>query len=167
LEKALGLQEKPPIDFDPRWLTVEGLRKSRGEFEDFIEPGSWTVFLARDPDTYAKTYKPTSDADRLLSMGIAMFQVDVLFQELRARWEPVEGRETRQPVLPDYPLVSRIPDIASDAIYEPGEVSSLLTELRRAHEVVKDPKSIRGLDNLIRIANWAEKLNLGIYFGGE
>ena len=59
LEKGLGLTERDPQQFDPRWLTAEALAHSKGDFEDFVEPGEWSVFLARDPDTYAKTFKPT------------------------------------------------------------------------------------------------------------
>ncbi len=164
LEQRLGLQEKASLDFDPQWLTREGLAQSRGEFEEFFEPGSWSVFLARDPKVYPKMSKPTSPADRSLRMGIEMSEHDALFKELGARWET--GGE-RQPVLKDYPLLSRLDEITSDATYAPEEVSSLLTEYSRAEQVVKDPESIRGLDKLIRIAKWAQKLQLGIYFGGQ
>src|SRR5262249_57899460 len=86
LEKRLGLTERDPQQFDPRWLTAEGLAQSKGEFEDFVEPGTWSVFLARDPDTYAKTFKPTSPADRSLGLSMTMSQQDDLFKELGAVW---------------------------------------------------------------------------------
>ena len=164
VEKTLGLEEKIPVDFNPRWLTREGLEQSRGEFEEFIEPGDWPVFLARDPKVYAKTGKETSQMDRRLSLGIGMSEQGRLFKELGARWE--RDRES-QPLLPDYPLLSRLDDITSDAFYEPDEINSLLAEYNRAEQVVKDPRSIRGLDKLIRIAKWAQKLKLGIYFSGQ
>jgi len=159
LEKRLGLTERDPQQFDPRWLTAEGLAQSKGEFEDFLEPGTWSVFLARDPDAYAKTSKPTSPKDRSLSMGIGMFQQNDLFNELGAATE-------ESPIIPGFPLLSRLSDISSDAVYEPGEVASFLEELLRAQQIVKKPRSIRGLDNLIRIARWAQELNVGIHFGG-
>jgi hypothetical protein len=163
LEQRLGLQGHIPADFDPRWLTREGLAQSRGEFEEFFEPGSWTVFLARDPNTYAKTFQPTSSADRSLSIGIGMFQSDELLKELGAKWNGA-GQLL---ALPDFPLLSRFPDIASDAVYQPDEIDPLLTELLRAQDRVRKSQSIRGLDNLIRIARWAAKLKVGIYFGGQ
>ena len=164
LEKTLGLGEETPVDFDPRWLTREGLEKSRGEFEEFVERGDWPVFLARDPKLYARTGKQTSQLDRTLSIGIGMSEQGTLFKELGARWE--NGAE-RQPPLPNYPLLSRLDDITSDVIYEPDEINSLLAEYSLAEQVVKDPQSIRGLDKLIRIAKWAQKLQLGIYFSGQ
>jgi hypothetical protein len=164
LEKTLGLEEKIPVDFDPQWLTRKGLAQSRGEFEEFVEPGDWPVFLARDPNVYAKTGKQTSQADRTLSIGIGMSEQGVLFKELGARWG--SGRE-RQPILPDYRLLSRLDDITSSAIYAPDEISSLLAEYSRAEQVVREPQSIRGLDKLIRIAKWAQQLQLGIYFAGQ
>ena len=66
-----------------------------------------------------------------------------------------------------FPPLSRFPDIASDAVYQPNEIDPLLTELLRAQDRVRKSKSIRGIDNLIRIARWAAKLKVGIYFGGQ
>ena len=163
LEQRLGLQARIPADFDPRWLTRQGLAQSRGEFEEFFEPGSWTVFLARDPNAYAKTFQPTSSADRSLSIGIGMFQCDELLKELGAKWNDA-GQLL---ALTGFPMLSRFPDIASDAVYQPDEIEPLLTELLRAQDGVRKSQSLRGLDNLIRTARWAAKLKVGIYFGGQ
>lgn len=163
LEKRLGLTDKAPVDFDPRWLTREGLAESRGELDDFFEPGDWSVFLARDPVLFAKTSR-TSPADRALRFGIGMLEHGELFTELGAEWK---DRDQQQPALTQYPLLSRLGDITSNATYAPDEVDSFLAELLRAQQVVRDPKSIRGLDKLIRIAKWAQKFQLGIYFGGQ
>ena len=133
---------------------------------DFLDPGIWSVFLARDPDTYAETFKPTSPKDRSLSMRISMFQQEDLFNELGAKWNSQNAATEESPTIPGFPLLSRLSDISSDAIYEPDEVVSLLEELLRAQQIVKKPRSIRALDNLIRIARWAQKLNVGIHFGG-
>jgi hypothetical protein len=163
LEQRLGLQERMPTDFDPRWLTREGLAQSRGEFDEYFEPGSWTVFLARDPSSYLETHQPTSPEDRRLSIGIGMFGSDELFKELGGKW----NKDGQRLILPDFPTLSRFPDIASDAVYQPGEVGPLLQELLRAQHTVRKSQSIRGADNLIRIARWAERLKFGIYFGGQ
>lgn len=166
LEKRLGLTERDPQQFDPRWLTAEGLAQSKGQFEEFLDPGTWSVFLARDPDTYAKTSKPTSPKDRSLSMGIGMFRQEDLFNELGAKWNSQNAATEESPIIPGFPLLSRLSDISSDAVYEPGEVASFLEELLRAQQIVKKPRSIRGLDNLIRTARCAQNLNVGIHFGG-
>lgn len=155
LERRLGLMERAPQQFDPRWLTTEGLAQSKGEFEDFFEPGTWSVFLARDPDAYVKTSKPTSPEDRSLGLSMSMFEQEDLFMELGVAEDSH-----------DFPLLSRLTDYTSDATYKPNEVASFLEELRRAQQIAKKPRSIRGLDNLFRIARWAQKLNVGIYFGG-
>jgi hypothetical protein len=166
LEKRLGLTESGPQQFDPGWLTAEGLAESKGEFEDFLEPGTWSVFLARDPDKFAKTFKPTSPTDRSLDLSMTMSQQDDLFKELEAEWNSQNTATKDSPIIPGFPLLSRFSDVTSDAVYEPDEVASFLEELLRAQQIVKEPSSIRGLDNLIRTARWAQKLNLGIYFGG-
>jgi hypothetical protein len=82
----------------------------------------------------------------------------------RAKHRKTEAREF--PGILASQLVSRLSDISSDATYEPDEVASFLEELLRAQQIVKKPRSIRGLDNLIRIARWAQELSVGIHFGG-
>jgi len=166
LEKRLGLAEREPQQFDASWLTAEGLAHSKGTFEDFMEPGEWSVFLARDPDTYAKTSKPTSPVDRGVGMSFGMFQGEELFNELGA--ERVSNNEGPREslIVPGFPLLSRLTDVTSDATYQPSEVAQLLSEILRAQQIAKNPGSIRALDNLLRVARWAAKLNVGIYFGG-
>lgn len=99
-------------------------------------------------------------------MGIGMFRQEDLFNELGAKWNSQNAATEESPIIPGFPLLSRLSDISSDAVYEPGEVASFLEELLRAQQIVKKPRSIRGLDNLIRIARWAQNLNVGIHFGG-
>src|SRR6266853_615694 len=138
LEERLNLSGKPSLDFDPQWLTREGLAASRPQVEDYWEPGSWTVSLARKPQEYAGKLEPTSTRDRSLAFGIAA-----------------------------YPLLSRLSDMTADALYEPREVDALLDECIQTQARVKAPDAIRGLDNMIRIARWAQKLKVGIYFGAQ
>jgi hypothetical protein len=125
------------------------------------------VFLANDPEKYSKTFQKTSPEDRSLQMGIGIFAHGALFEDLGADWKQQEQIGGTGVVLREFPLMSRLSDEASDAIYEPGEIDALLIEYERAGSLIKDPKAIRGLDNLIRIAKWARRLKLGIYFGGQ
>jgi len=165
LEERLNLSGKPSLDFDPQWLTREGLAASRPQVEDYWEPGSWTVSLARKPQEYAGKLEPTSTRDRSLAFGIAAYEVDALFDELSPGWEAFQGEEG--PVIPAYPLLSRLSDMTADALYGPREVEALLDECIQTQARVKTPDAIRGLDNMIRIARWAQKLKVGIYFGAQ
>ena len=165
LEAHLNLSGKPSLDFDPQWLTREGLTASRGQFADFWEPGSWTVFLARKPQQYAAKFEPTSPQDRPLAFGITAYEMDALFDELSPGWEAFQREEG--PVIPAYPLLSRLFDMTADALYEHNEVDALLDECLQTQVRVKSSDAIRGLDNLVRIARWAQKLKVGIYFGAQ
>jgi|SRR6478609_512256 len=165
IEERLGLAGKPSFDFDPQWLTREGLAASRAQYEDYWEPGSWTVFLARKPQHYAGKFEPTSTQDRPLEFGIAAYEIDALFDELSPGWEAFQGEEG--PVIPAYPLLSRLSDMTTDALYERNEVDALLDECLQSQARVKHPDALRGLDNLVRIARWAQKLKVGIYFGAQ
>ena len=129
LEQRLGVADKPSLDFDPRCLTREGLAASRGPFEEYWEPGDRSVFLARNPQEYARTSKPTSPVDRDLALGIGMFEEDSLLAELGADWESYQRSGMNGALVPAYPLLSRLADISEDALYEPGEVDALLAEM--------------------------------------
>jgi hypothetical protein len=107
LEKRLGLTERDPQQFNPRRLTAE--RTS----PDFLEPGTSSVFLARAPDTYDKTFKPTSPIDRSLNLGMTMSQQDDLFKELGAKLNSQNATPN-----PGFPILSRLSDFTLDPIYE-------------------------------------------------
>jgi hypothetical protein len=154
LEKRLNLTDVVPKDFDPAWLTREGLAQSRDEYADFYEPGDQPVFLVSG----SKTFRSSAGRQRL-GMGVTMHQIGQIINELEASSEDDS--------LQDFPLLSRLSDITNSAIYEPTEIPSFQSELLHVQRVAKQPPSIRGLDNLIRIARLAEKQNLGIYFVGQ
>jgi len=164
LEARLNLRGRSSLEFDPQWLTREGLASSRSQFEDYWEPHAWTVFLARKPQQYAGTLEPTSAHDRPLAISIAIYQVDALFDDLSPGWESLQGEG---PVIPAYPLLSQFSDMTANPVFERHEVDALLDECLLAQARVKNPFALRGLDNLIRIARWAQKLKVGIYFGAE
>lgn len=167
LEKRLGLEQKAPQQFDPQWLTRDGLANSRGPYEEFFEPGSWSVVLSAHPDQIVTNNGQDAEGDRPLSMGISMRENDALFKDLGADWEKYQAHGGTGPILPRYPLISRFGDIADDTVYRPEEIDALMAEYLRAETEVKDPGAIRGLDVLIRIARLAQRMKMGIYFGGE
>jgi len=164
IEARLNLRGKTSLEFDPQWLTLEGLASSRGQFEDYWEPHDWKVSLVRKPQEHPGTLDPTSSHDRHLAISIALYQVDALFNELNPAWESFQGEG---PVVPAYPLLSQFSDMTASPVFEPGEVAALLDECLLAQARVKNPFALRGLDNLVRIARWAQKLETGIYFEAE
>ena len=166
LEKQLDLEGEVPQQFDPQWLTREGLVKSRGVDEDFYEPGAWSVVLSPHPDEVGRSGREGDPAERSLSMSIGMSENDALFKELAPASE-ASAQGSDVPALPKFPLMSRLSDITEDTIYQPGEIDALLEEYLRAQSQITDPRALRGIDKLIRIARFAQKLKMGIYFGGD
>jgi hypothetical protein len=166
LEVALGLTDKSPVDFDPEWLTKDGLARSREPFEDFLEAGPWSAILTPNPASFDVTLRPSSPEDQVLSFSVGMSEHDALFRELGADWEKFQQNDSL-PILPTYPLLSRLNDFYGDAAYQPAEIDALLAECMRAEQIASDPRAIRGLDKLVRIARWAQKTNRGIYFVGD
>jgi hypothetical protein len=154
LEKRLSLTDVVPQDFDPALLTREGLAQSRDEYADFYEPGDQPVYLVSDPKTFC-----SSAGCQRLGMGVTMHQIGQIFNELKASSEDDSLR--------DFPFLSRLPDITNSEVYESTEIPSFQSELLHAQRVAKEPVSIRGLDNLIRITRLAQKQSLAIYFVGQ
>jgi hypothetical protein len=154
LEKQLHLTDVVPQDFDPALLTREGLAQSRDEYADFYEPGDQPVFLVSDP----KKVRSSAGRQRL-GMGVAMHQIGQIFTELKVSSEDDSLR--------DFPFLSRLSDITNSAVYKSTEIPSFQSELLHAQRVAKEPASIRGLDNLIRMTRLAQKQSLAIYFVGQ
>ena len=164
IEQRLNLAGKPSLEFDPQLLTREGLASSRGQFEDYWEPHAWKVSLVRNPQEHPGTLDPTSAHDRHLAISIDIYQVDALFDELNPAWASFQGEG---PVVPAYPLLSQFSDMTANLVFERDEADLLLDECLNAQARVKNPFALRGLDNLVRIARWAQKLETGIYFEAE
>lgn len=85
-----------------------------------------------------ETFEPTSPTERSLGIEIGMFQSDELFKELGVERDEVGTCGGEGPLSPGFPLLSRLSDPTSDAVYEPDEVDPFLTELLRAQQIVKE-----------------------------
>jgi len=160
LEKQYGLESVPPVDFSEEWLTAEGLARCRGEFEDFMDRGTHLVCLSRDPDRYAKNLQPTSEADLQLHIGVSLPSVETLNAANYSEVQPATG-VSQCPLLLDFPAPW------DDDTYQPEQIPGLLAELRYVQNQAREPNLLRSLDNFIRVANWANKLKLGIYLSGQ
>ena len=159
LETQMGLADREPKDFDTEVLAKEALANSPGTFENFVERGDHmpTLTIPGQPIDFRR------DGRHQPSFGVGMFEMGDLLVELGS----APGARRDEPSAPEYPLLSRLDDVASDAVYEPKEANKLLAEVTRAQTVAKRPSSIRALDKLYRIAKWAERDGSGIFFNGQ
>ncbi|MGZ4816010.1 MAG: hypothetical protein ACXVZV_11415 [Terriglobales bacterium] len=164
LEKRLDVTNKDPQQFDLQWLSKEGLRKHPPEPEDFFEPGSWQVVLAREPARIAQQVSNTSPSNQYLSFGITGSESTSILEELGVNWERYSESGDMGAATSEYPQLTRFVDTMADIVFSPDEAEALLGECLRAREKVVRPESIRGLDKLFRIASRAENQKLGIYF---
>jgi hypothetical protein len=60
------------------------------------------------------------------------------------------------------PLLLGFPMPWDDGACQAEQIPDLLAELR-SQNYAEDPALLRALDNFIRVANWANKLNFGIF----
>jgi hypothetical protein len=157
VESQLGLRDRSPQDFDSSVFAKEKLAESPGTFEDFFEPGDFMPIL-KAPG------KPMVGRNDRPNFGISSEAMNDLLTELGADW----GKTSYEDLfVPDYPLLSRLSDIANTAVYQPAEINRLLAEVLRAQGQAKYPSSIRTLDKLYRIVKWAERDETGIVFPGQ
>ena len=159
IETQLDLVLKTSQDFDDRSLTPERLATTPPLFDDFVEWGDFTPF-----------FRPASGQNggaplRHPSFGVGEHQMWDLLGELGAK-ESASGN-TNEFVAIDYPLLSQLNDVTMGAVYKREEIPALLVEIARAQTVVKKAPSFRALDNLYRLARWAERDHAGIYFPSE
>jgi len=160
IEKQLGLEGVAPSDFSEEWLTAEGLAHCRGEFEDFYDRGTHVPYLARNPDRHARDFKPTSETDLQLHIHVSLPSVKTRNAANYSEIQPATG-------VSQCPLLLSFPEPWDDGTYQPEQIPGLLAELRYVQSHAKEADLLRSLDNFIRVANWANKLELGIYLSGQ
>lgn len=160
IEKEFDIASKESQDFDDHVLTREGLASTPGLFDDFVEPGDFWPFLED------RSQRNGASSLRGPAFGIDSGRLWDAMQELGARPANSVGN-LQDPILKDYPLLSRLNDISMGAYYEPQEIPSLIAEVVRAQSKVKQSPSLRALDDFYRIARWAERDRTGIFFPGQ
>ena len=117
-------------------------------------------YLARNPDRYAKDFKPTSEADLQLHICVSSPSVETPTGPNSSEIKPATG-------VSQCPLLLGFPPPWDDGRYQPEQIPTLLAELRHVQNHAEDPRLLRSLDNFIRVANWASKLKIGIYLSGQ
>jgi hypothetical protein len=167
IERMLRLADTKPFVFLPEMLTREGLRNSKGQFEDFLEGGELTVYLIVHPGS-AEHFGTTKD-DFFLHFAPFDNELTAIFDEiLETDLAQDHGRamtdQEIEHVKTKYPTFWKISDYYEGGYLSPAEAKRLLEECTALSEKAKSPASLRGLDKLIRIANWGASKGYGVYF---
>lgn len=167
IEEQLELKDVKPVVFSPEMLTREGLRKSRGPFDDFMEGGQLTVFLVVNPGSTEHYQETEQDIflhfapfdDELTAILNEILQTDLTEDHGRAMTdEEIERARTK------YPTFWEISDYYQGGYLSPAQAKLLLEECTGLSDQAKSPTALRGLDKLIRIANWASTKGYGVFF---
>lgn len=166
IEKRLDLVNARPMSFSSTLLTKEGLQKSRGPYEDFKDGGQRIVYLITDPRPEVfetkKTdimlhFEPMEDEMRAIFGDIV--GVDLTRREFKTLTESEVEKISRE-----FPMLWKISEYEMGAYFTAPEAGTLLQECAALDKVAVSPKSLRGLDKVCRIANWASKKNYGVFF---
>jgi hypothetical protein len=166
IELRLGLQNVEPMSFSEALLTKEGLHKSRGPFEDFADGGQRTVYLIVKPapEVFEATkndimlhFEPQRDEMTAIFVDIA--GVD-LAQRESGMLTDVEADKIER----TFPVLWKISDYYEGAYLNANDAQALYRECNTLNQIVSSPRALRGLDKLMRIANWASTKQYGVLF---
>lgn len=151
--------------------------------EDFVEPGMHTTWLVNDTEAFTLDPKPTSIQDRVLPLGLKYMEWYTLYFDILnvdqgryKKWvedNPIKALNTCAGEFQEkaaeslcrrgYPMLSRIRGRLYDAVFEADEVEQLRQECLRVQANTSNDVALHGLNKLLRICDWAQKLNLSIY----
>jgi hypothetical protein len=167
IEKQLGLSDVAPMHFSDSLLTKEGLRKSHGPFEDFVDSGQRNVFLIFDPrdsEVFAATeadimlhFEPTDDESTAICG-------DIVGADLTKRDFQSMTEQEAEGILRSFPFFWKVVDYHMGGYFNPEEVRNLHEECLALEQITSTPKAMRGIDKLKRIANWAFVKRYGVFF---
>lgn len=167
IEKRLDLLDNKPMSFSKHLLTREGFRKSHGTFEDFVDGGQRLVYLIVDPSR-SEVFGPTK-ADIMLHFEpmdhetTAIFG-DILGIDLTQRDGHTMTEAEADKLMQAFPLFWNVSDYYEGGYLNPEEAGRLCQECFTIDQIVSSPRALRGVDKLMRIANWASQKHYGIFF---
>jgi hypothetical protein len=167
IEDRLHLKTEEPKPFSQDLLSKEGLRRSRGQFEDFEDGGQRIVYLIVDPGTLA-VFEPTK-TDVMLHFEpfddeITAIFSDVLGVDLALGHGRALSDSEAEKIEKAFPIFWKVSDYYEDAYLSPREAALLLQECATLDKVAYSSKALRGLDKLFRIARWASEKRCGVLF---
>lgn len=166
IEKQLALRDVAPTSFSDWLLTKEGLRQSHGPFEDFLEGGQRLAYLIVDPKS-SEVFTPTEADIRLhfepMDDEITAICGDIVGADLTRRKFQTMTNEEAERIQVSYPFFWEVADYYDGAYLSPHEARALYEECLALEQMVSSPKSLRGMDKLKRIANWAVVKNYGVF----
>lgn len=147
------------------------------ELRDFHDPGFLHTWLVENAKAFFYNPGAASKRDRHLNFGLHYQEwLALYFDVLRLdksgfdRWATEHPEEAKNSYIgefnqeiPGYPMLSRIHAILDDAVFEGDEVKQLRQECSLVKSNTSNAVALSGLDKLILICDWAQKLNLNIY----
>lgn len=167
IETRLNLARAEHLGFSEFLLTREGLRQSRGPFQDFEDGGQRVAYLIVEP-TASEVLEPKKTdimlhfepmGDEMTAIFVDIAGIDVTQKNSRALTEQeAENIEKR------FPILWKLSEYYEDSYLSPQEAVVLSGECTALEKIIFAPKALRGLDKLSRIANWAAKKHYAVLF---
>jgi hypothetical protein len=165
IEKQLGLRDVSPMPFSDWLLTKEGLRQSRGPFEDFLDGGQRLAYLIVDPKSLEVC--TATEADIGLHFEPMCDEITAICGDLvgadltRREFQSMTNEEVER-IQGSYPCFWKVADYYEEAYLNPHMAHALYEECLALEQMVSSPKGMRGMDKLKRIANWAVVKHYGV-----
>ena len=166
IEMRLDLREAKQLVFSKEMLTKEGLRNSRAPFEDFQDRGLRTVYLIVKPEP--EVFEATKN-DIALHFEPKLDELEAIFGDIVGADLSQRDNGTLTDAELDkiekiFPVLLKISHYDEGAYLNVQDVEALSRECTTLDQIVSSSKSLRGLDKLTRIANWASTKHYGVFF---
>jgi hypothetical protein len=167
IEKQLDLSDVAPMPFSDSLLTKEGLRKSHGPFEDFVDKGQRNVYLVVHPEE-SEVFAATK-ADIMLHFEPMDHEITAIFGDIvganliQRDFHSMTEEEAAK-IRDSFPFFWRASDYHMGSYFNSEEARILQQECLALEQVISTPKALRGIDKLMRIANWATAKHYGVLF---
>lgn len=130
------------------------------------------TWLVSNPDRFFENPGPTSSFDRIVP-GLSYKEwYELFFVVLRVTGEEIpksNGVELMvradkfDTAIPEYPMLSRIHGVYSDAVFKSDEVQALEDECVRLAKPTSNPLALSGLRKLLKMCAEARTLGLSIF----
>ena len=167
IEKQLSLLNVATMAFSDSLLTKEGLRKSHGPFEHFVDRGQRNVYLIvhpEDSEVFAATKADIMLHFEPMDHESTAICGDIVGANLTKRDFHSMTEDEAVKIQNSFPLFWRVSEYHEGSYLNPQEAHALREECVLLDQLITTPMAIRGLDKLMRIANWATAKHYGVLF---
>ncbi len=155
LERVLELGNLPSKSFDSRLIAPSDPPFLDSAPSDFVERGMHVAWIVHRTSTDGQRGETVSGTRRMLHFSVTNNEWRTIHTDVLDKTPVADG--ISHPDTRSFPLLSRISEYES-VYFRNVEVVALREECLRARSSTSTPLAIRGLDKILLLCNWAQRM---------